>query len=41
MLGAATVRLADLHPYEEPAIVGWECDAAAPATTAWLAALGR
>jgi periplasmic divalent cation tolerance protein len=33
-------RLAELHPYDEPAIVGWTCDAAAPATSAWLAGLG-
>jgi periplasmic divalent cation tolerance protein len=41
LLETATARLADLHPYDEPAIVGWECEAAAPATVAWLAALGR
>ena len=28
-----------LHPYSEPAIVGWRCDAAAPTTAAWLGAL--
>jgi periplasmic divalent cation tolerance protein len=33
-------RLAELHPYDEPAILGWHCDGAAPATTAWLGALG-
>lgn len=33
-------RLGELHPYEEPAIVGWRCDAASPGTAAWLAALG-
>jgi periplasmic divalent cation tolerance protein len=40
-LDALTRRLAELHPYEEPAIVGWHCDAAAPGTAAWLAGLGR
>ena len=32
-------RLEQLHPYGEPAILGWRCDAAAPATAAWLGAL--
>jgi periplasmic divalent cation tolerance protein len=39
LLRAAIARLASLHPYDEPAILGWLCDAAAPATAAWLAAL--
>ncbi|HPZ45731.1 MAG TPA: divalent-cation tolerance protein CutA [Novosphingobium sp.] len=34
------VRLAELHPYESPAILAWRCDAAHPATAAWLAGLG-
>lgn len=37
---AVTARLAQLHPYDEPAILGWHCDAAAPETAAWLGALG-
>lgn len=32
-------RLAALHPYAEPAILGWHCDAAAEGTAAWLGAL--
>ncbi|MCB2072744.1 MAG: divalent-cation tolerance protein CutA [Novosphingobium sp.] len=40
-LDRAIARLAELHPYEEPAIVGWRCDAAAPGTVAWLGALGE
>lgn len=40
-LSELTARLTELHPYEEPAILGWRCDAAAPATAAWLGALGR
>ncbi|MFT4026463.1 MAG: divalent-cation tolerance protein CutA [Novosphingobium sp.] len=36
-----TAKLAELHPYEEPAILGWHCDGAAPATAAWLGALGE
>lgn len=31
-------RLGSLHPYDTPAIVGWHCDAAHPASLAWLAA---
>jgi periplasmic divalent cation tolerance protein len=34
-----TRRLAELHPYAEPAILAWRCDAA-PHTAAWLAGLG-
>jgi periplasmic divalent cation tolerance protein len=41
VLAAATARLAELHPYDEPAIVGWHCDAAASGTVAWLSGLGR
>jgi periplasmic divalent cation tolerance protein len=40
VLDRAVARLAELHPYEEPAILGWRCDAAAPGTAAWLGALG-
>lgn len=32
-------RLGELHPYDEPAILGWNCDASLPATAAWLGAL--
>lgn len=39
LLDAAVARLADIHPYDTPAISGWQCDAAAPATLAWLGAL--
>jgi periplasmic divalent cation tolerance protein len=30
-------RLAALYPYDTPAIIGWQADAAHPATLAWLA----
>ena len=40
LLKKAIARLCMLHPYEEPAILGWCCDAAAPGTAAWLAELG-
>lgn len=39
VLERAIARLIELHPYEEPAILGWRCDAAAPGTSAWLGAL--
>ena len=29
-------RLGDLHPYDTPAIVGWNCDFAHPETRNWL-----
>ncbi|MBD2843174.1 divalent-cation tolerance protein CutA [Erythrobacter rubeus] len=29
-------RLGELHPYDTPAIVGWCCDQAYPATLDWL-----
>ncbi len=31
-------RLGELHPYDTPAIIGWRCDAAHPASMAWLTA---
>lgn len=37
-LPATVARLGLLHPYDTPAIVGWHCDMALPATVAWLAA---
>jgi periplasmic divalent cation tolerance protein len=40
MLDRAVARLATLHPYDTPAIVGWQADTAAPATSAWLGAMG-
>ena len=40
-LDRAISRLAELHSYDEPAILGWHCDAAAPGTVAWLGALGQ
>lgn len=39
VLERAVARLAELHPYETPAIVGWRVDAAAPATAQWLGAV--
>lgn len=39
LLNAATVRLAELHPYDTPAICGWLVDSAPLATREWLAGL--
>ncbi|GGA12721.1 divalent ion tolerance protein CutA [Blastomonas marina] len=36
---AAMARLAEVHPYDEPAIMSWACDAA-PGTAQWLARAG-
>ena len=41
LLDAAVARIEALHPYDTPAVLGWRCDAAAPATAAWLAAAAR
>ena len=37
LLSGAIERLAELHPYDTPAIAGWQADAAPPATLVWLA----
>ena len=39
LLTRAIARLEDLHPYDTPAIVGWNCDAAGVATQRWLGAM--
>lgn len=36
-LEAVVARLGALHPYDTPAIMGWHCDTAHPASLAWLA----
>lgn len=38
LLEAAVNRLAQLHPYDTPAILGWDAAEAPPATLAWLQA---
>lgn len=40
-LDRAIARLGELHPYDEPAILGWRCDASSAGTAAWLAGLTR
>ena len=39
LLDRAVARIAELHPYDTPAVLGWRCDAAAPGTAEWLSAL--
>ena len=39
LLDRAVARLEQIHPYDEPAVLGWRCDAAGAATVAWLGAL--
>ena len=39
LLDKAVARLAEIHPYETPAITGWRANAAAAVTAAWLAGL--
>lgn len=41
LLDRAVTRLGEEHPYDEPAIVAWRCDAASPGTVAWLGGLTR
>lgn len=36
LLDSAIARLSVLHPYDTPAIIGWQADAAAPQTLGWL-----
>ncbi len=35
-LGEVIATIGSLHPYETPAILGWKCDNAFPATLSWL-----
>jgi periplasmic divalent cation tolerance protein len=39
LLERATARLAEIHPYDTPAVLGWRADTAASATQEWLHAL--
>ena len=39
LLERAIERVAELHPYDEPAIIGWRADAAFAGTRDWLAGL--
>ena len=35
-LDRATARLAEIHPYETPSVLGWRTDTAAKPTAEWL-----
>ena len=35
-LELATARLAEIHPYDSPAVLGWRTDTAAKPTAEWL-----
>ncbi len=39
LLDKAVERLAGIHPYDTPAVLGWQCEAAPVSTREWLAAL--
>lgn len=39
LLDRAIARLAELHPYEQPAIIGWRGDATSADTAAWLGSI--
>ena len=41
LLERACARLAELHPYDTPAVSGWRADTTAAATADWLAELSR
>jgi periplasmic divalent cation tolerance protein len=41
LLEQAIQCLADIHPYDTPAILGWHCDSAHAATADWLDRLVR
>lgn len=39
LLETLSARVCQLHPYEQPAFLGWACDYASPDTARWLGAL--
>jgi periplasmic divalent cation tolerance protein len=41
LLARAVERLAQVHPYDEPAVIGWRADGAAAETIAWLGGLAE
>jgi periplasmic divalent cation tolerance protein len=40
-LERATARLAEIHPYDTPAVLGWRADCASKPTAEWLSAAIR
>ena len=41
LLERATARLAEIHPYDSPAVLGWRADTASLAAETWLRSLAR
>ena len=41
LLERATERLAEIHPYATPAVLGWRADAVPTPTAEWLGALAN
>lgn len=41
VLDKAVERIAELHPYDTPAVLGWRCDAVSAATATWLGTLAN
>ena len=41
LLDRATARLAEIHPYDTPAVLGWRADSAPTPTAEWLGALAH
>jgi periplasmic divalent cation tolerance protein len=41
LLERATERLAEIHPYQTPAVLGWRADAVPAPTAEWLGALAN
>lgn len=41
LLEPAIARLAEIHPYDTPAVLGWKIDGAAGPTAEWLGSLLR
>lgn len=39
LIEALSARVCQLHPYDQPAFLGWRCDHASLATALWLGAL--
>jgi periplasmic divalent cation tolerance protein len=39
LLDRATARLAEIHPYDTPSVLGWRADTAARPTAEWLRSL--
>lgn len=40
-LADAVERIAELHPYDAPAVLGWKCEVAGTETAEWLASFDQ